>query len=159
MVVQWPSMCIYTSFAKFWGLKFDRCVHKCSIVRSLSMITLIHIWQHRLLQFLLYAFISFTFQGWIWYRSFCFGRAPGARGKTVKYSKFQIILGSASKNYQIFEISNQVCNLTLHLTLPYFLPYLTIRLTLLYRMSYLTSPHLTLPYLTLPYLTIPYLMS
>ncbi len=54
----------------------------------------------------LYAFISFTFQGWIRYRSGCSGRTPGALVKTIKYSKFRIILGSASKKYQIFEISN-----------------------------------------------------
>ncbi len=57
----------------------------------------------------LYAFISFTFQGWIRYRSFCSGRTLGALVKTVKYSKFRIILGSASKNYQIFEILNHSC--------------------------------------------------
>ncbi len=62
--------------------------------------------------------------------------------KTVKYSKFRIILVIP------------VCNLTLHLTLPYFLPYLTIRLTLSYCMSYLTLLYL-MSYLTLPYLTLP----
>ncbi len=25
MVVQWTSMCMYIFFAKFWGLKFDKC--------------------------------------------------------------------------------------------------------------------------------------
>ncbi len=59
----------------------------------------------RCLKFL-YAFISFTFQDWIRYQSFCSGRTPGALVKTIKYSKFWIILGSDSKNYQIFEISN-----------------------------------------------------
>ncbi len=49
---------------------------------------------------------------------------------------------SVSKNYQIIEISNNFryssSNLTLHLTLPYFLPYLTIPYVL---------PHLTLLYI------------
>ncbi len=40
------------------------------------------------------------------YRSFCSGRTQGALVKIIKYSKFRIILGSTSKNYQIFEISN-----------------------------------------------------
>ncbi len=128
----------------------------------------------------LYAFISFTFQGWIRYGSFYSGRTPGALVKIIEYSKFLIILGSASKNYQIFEILNQsryfsmlryfTSNLTLRLTLPtlpyptlcltllltlpYFvLPYLTLRFILPYRRSYLTS---YLPY-ALPYLT-PYLI-
>ncbi len=38
----------------------------------------------------LYAFISFIFQGWIRYLSFCSGRTPGGTGE----------------NYQVFEISN-----------------------------------------------------
>ncbi len=54
----------------------------------------------------LYAFISFTFQGCIRYRLFCCGRTLVAPVKTIQYSKFQIILGSPSKNYQIFKISN-----------------------------------------------------
>ncbi len=90
----------------------------------------------------LYTFISFTFQGWIRYRSFCSGRTPGALVKTIKYLKFRIILVIP------------ICNLTLHLTLPYFLLYLSIRPTLPYRMSYLTF---TLPYV-LPYHTLPYLI-
>ncbi len=90
----------------------------------------------------LYAFISFTFQGWIRYRSFCSGRTPGALVKTITYSKFRIILFIP------------VCNLTLHLT---FLPYLTICRTLPYRMSYLTLPYV-LPYFTVSYLTIPYVL-
>ncbi len=40
----------------------------------------------------LYAFIWFTFQGWIQYRSFCSGRTLGVLVKTIKYSKFWIIL-------------------------------------------------------------------
>ncbi len=106
---------------------------------------------------LLYAFISLTFQGWIWYRSFCSGRTPEALVKTIKYSNFRIILVIP------------VRNLTLHLTLPYLpyltipcrvsyltlcltLPYHTLRLTLPYLRSYLTL-HLTLTYI-LPYLTL-----
>ncbi len=65
----------------------------------------------------LYTFISFTFQGWIRYRPFCCGRTPGALVKTIKYLKFRIIL------------IIPVYNLTLHLTLPYFLPYLTLPYT------------------------------
>ncbi len=102
----------------------------------------------------LYAFISFTFQGWIRYQSFCSGRTPGMLVKTMKYLKFQIILVIP------------VCKLTLLLTLPSFtLPYLTLPyLTLHYLTSYhtlldltLTLPCLTLPYI-LPYLTIPYVL-
>ncbi len=77
------------------------------------------------------AFISFTFQGWIQYPSFCSGRTMGALVKTFKNSKFRIILVIS------------VCSLTLPLTLPYFLPYLTIYLTLPYLMSYLNIPYLT----------------
>ncbi len=97
----------------------------------------------------LYTFTSFTFQGWIRYRSFCSGRTPGALVKTIKYSKFRIIL--------IIPVGN----LTLPLTLPYHTSYLTIRhITLHLTLHYLTLPYFTLlylPYLTLPYLTIPYL--
>ncbi len=101
----------------------------------------------------LYAFISFTFQGWIRYWSFCSGRTPGTLVKTIIYSKFRIILVIP------------VCNLTLHrwrLTLPYLtLPYLTLCLTLSYILPYLRSyltPYFTLPYRlpTLPYI-LPYL--
>ncbi len=119
----------------------------------------------RILAFL-YALISFTFQGWILYRSFCSGRTPEALVKTIKYLKFKIILVIP------------VCNLTLPLTLPYHmscltLPYLTSYLTLPYVLPYLTIsyvltwpyvlPYLTLPYLTLrltlPFCTLPYLTS
>ncbi len=41
----------YTSFAKFWGLTFDKCIHKCSIIWSFSITKLISILQHWLLQF------------------------------------------------------------------------------------------------------------
>ncbi len=102
----------------------------------------------------LYAFISFTFQGWIRYQSFCSGRTPGVLVKTIKYLKFQIILVIL------------VCNLTLPLILPSLLLYLALpHITLPYLMSYhtllyltLTLPSLTLftSYLTLPYHTIPY---
>ncbi len=59
--------------------------------------------------------------------------------KTIKYSKFRIILVIP------------VCNLTLPLTLPSFLPYLTLPT------SYLTL-HYILPYLILPYHTTPYVL-
>ncbi len=72
---------------------------------------------------------------------FCSGRTPGALVKTIKYSKFQIILFIS------------VCNFTFYLTLPYILPYLTLRLTLHYLTSYLTLPYV-LPYFTLPYHTL-----
>ncbi len=45
------SMCMYASCAKFWGLKFDKHIHKCSIVWSFSMTTLFHVLQCWLLQF------------------------------------------------------------------------------------------------------------
>ncbi len=105
----------------------------------------------------LYAFISFTFQGWIQYRSFCTGRTPGALVKTIKYSKFWNIL--------VISVCNLTLPLTLHLTLPYHTSYLTLHyLTLPYHtlsepyimsyiMSYLTLPYLTLHF-TLPYLTL-----
>ncbi len=73
------------------------------------------------MEWFLYAFISFTFQGWIRYQSFCSKRTPGALVKTMKYLKFRIILVIP------------VCNFTL----PYLLPYLTL-------------PHINL-HLTLPY--------
>ncbi len=94
--------------------------------------------------------ISFTFQSWILYPSFCSGRMPGALVKTSKYSKFRIILGIPVRNF------------TLPLTLPYFirstLPYLTFYLTLCLTLPYLTLPYLTLPYLT-SYLALPYRTS
>ncbi len=68
----------------------------------------------------LYAFISFTFQGLIRYRSFWSGRTQEALVKTIKYSKFWIILV-----------------IPVYVTLPYFLSYLTIPYLL---------PHLTSPY-------------
>ncbi len=65
--------------------------------------------------------------------------------------------GSASENYQVFEISNHSCYSSMY---PYFTSYLTLLLTLPftlpYHMSYLIIPYLTIPYV-LPYLTIPYL--
>ncbi len=97
----------------------------------------------------LYTFISFTFQGRNRYRSFCSGRTLGALVKTIKYSKLRS-----------FILVILVCNLTLHLTLPYFLPYLTIpyvlpHLTLSCVLFYLTLPYL-MSYLTLQYLTLSY---
>ncbi len=86
----------------------------------------------------LYAFISFTFQGWIRYPLFFSGRTLGALVKTIKCSKFWIIV-------------IPVCNLTLPLTLPYFLLYLFP-----YLIIHLILPYLTIPYV-LPYLTISYL--
>ncbi len=79
----------------------------------------------------------------------------GALVKTIQYSKFRIIPVIP------------VCNLTLHLTLPYHKSYLTIpyvlpHLTLPYVLPYLTLPYLTIPYLIMsyltPYLTIPYIL-
>ncbi len=65
--------------------------------------------------------------------------------------------GNASKNYQLFEISNHSTYMlpyltlrTLPLTLPYILPYLSLHVTL----PYLTNPT---AYLT-PYLTVPYVL-
>ncbi len=92
-------------------------------------------------------------------------KTSGALVKTIKYSKFRIILFIS------------VCNFTLPLTIPYHtsylaltLPYITLRHTLHYLTSYLTLPyilpyitvHLTLPYhtlcLTIPYFTLPYVL-
>ncbi len=138
----------------------NRCTKLTKTIRQYRIRTSVFV----LLPFL-YAFISFTFQGWIQYRAFCSGRTPGALVKTIRYSKFRII----------FVIS--VCNLTLPLTLPYFLLYLTSYLIIPYVLLYFTIPYLkptlclTLPYIltyltfyfTLPYLmsylTIPYLTS
>ncbi len=90
----------------------------------------------------LYAFISFTFQGWIRYQSFCSGRTLGALMKTMKYLKFRIILVIT------------VCNLTLPLTLPHILPYISLHLTSHYCTSCLTLPYHTLC-LTLLYYNLP----
>ncbi len=61
--------------------------------------------------------------------------------------------GSASENYQVFEISNHYCYFSVQ---PYFISYLTLP----YHTSYLTFHSLPyiLPYI-LPYLILPYLMS
>ncbi len=131
----------------------------------------------------LYTFISFTFQGWIRYQSFCSGRILGALVKTMKYLKFRIILVIPVRNlalpltfpsflpyftsyFTLPYFTIPYCNLILCLTLPYFmsyltlhpiLPYLTLSLTLPYILPYLTIPHV-LRYLT-SYFTLPYLMS
>ncbi len=74
--------------------------------------------------------------------------------------------GSASENYQLFEISNHSFYFSMSLyftsyfTLPYVVPYLTLHyltsyLTLHYHTSYFTLPYLTIPYVS-PYLAIPY---
>ncbi len=63
-------------------------------------------------------------------------------GEDLEYSKFRIILFIS------------VCTSTLHLTLPYFLLYITSHLTLHYHTSCLTLPYHTLC-LTLLYYTLP----
>ncbi len=82
-----------------------------------------------------------------------FWENTGSASETIKYSKFHLVIS--------------VCNLTLLLTLPYFLkyvlpyltlphvlPYITLHFTLHYLTSYLTLPYHTLC-LTLPFYTLP----
>ncbi len=78
-----------------------------------------------------------------------------SRLKSISIILFWENTRSASENYQVFEISNHSCYVTLlyllpYLTLPYILPYITL--------PYHTIPNV-LPYLTIPYLNLPYLMS
>ncbi len=120
-----PSQCPFFgkqfSSPSKMSLNFAICIKMQYLQPNLHQSTITPVvvrWKFVQYFFFLYAFISFTFQGWIRYQLFCSGRTPGALVKTIKYSKSRIIL--------VIPVSNLTLLLTLNLTLSYVLPYLTL---------------------------------